>query len=420
MSKFKSPMWLFVIILVFSLSFSALAGSAPKNVIFFIGDGMGPNYVKLANIYLGKERLSFEEFLHQGEVTTCSYEGSLPDGTCDPDTAHVTDSAAAASAMATGRKVKNGVLSIALPGDSKPIKTILEHFAELGRSTGIVSTEMMTDATPAGFASHVQNRHQTSEIIRSYFGATKPNVIFGGSEANFARSAQDANYRIAKGSSGLKQMDLFVGAGEYRCNGRNCPHVFAGFGRHQLIPGVVTNIVRSIPTEISDVGYFEKHDLPHFSDMVRTSLNFLGQNKKGFFLMAESGLIDKIGHYHKAIDEAAGGVNSLEAAIFEMLELGRAVSVALEYAKGRDDTLIIVSADHETGGLAIDLENTACFGTEGCVAKASWTAPFYEDSADVAKHTNVNVPVYAWGKNASLFDGVMNNTDFFKKIKAEM
>lgn len=140
----------------------------PTNIIFFIGDGMGFEQVKAANYYAG-EALSFENLPYQAQCTTYSANSS------------VTDSAAAATALATATKVNNGVISMAYPGDGSELETLLEYFEHVyGKSAGLVTTTYLTHATPASFGAHELSRNNLNEIADDYLNQTMPNVLFGG------------------------------------------------------------------------------------------------------------------------------------------------------------------------------------------------------------------------------------------------
>ena len=167
------------LLLVAALCLGAHAGAhaqneaaSPRNIILLIGDGMGFEQVKAAGMFAkGKPgTLFFESFKSKGEVTTHSAN------------ADVSDSAATATAMATGRKVNNGVISVALPGDRRPFSTVLEHFKSEGKSTGLVTTAYLTHATPAAFGAHAESRNDYQKIARDYLNASRPNVLFGGME----------------------------------------------------------------------------------------------------------------------------------------------------------------------------------------------------------------------------------------------
>ena len=170
----------------------------PKNVIFFIGDGMGPEQVEAAAIYAfgAPGTLSFESLPYQGELTTYSANSSI------------TDSAAAGTALATGIKVNNGVISMAYPGDGSELETLLEYYKSLGKSTGLVSTSYLTDATPAAFGAHEPTRSNTSQIAVDYLNQTEPNVLFGGGGSGMTpAAAQAAGYTVVTDRAGMLALD---------------------------------------------------------------------------------------------------------------------------------------------------------------------------------------------------------------------
>ncbi len=168
-----------------------------KQVILFIGDGMGFEHVKAAGMYRNKTpgSLSFESFPYHGSVTTANIYGK------------VTDSAAASTAMATGTKVSNGVISVLLPGDGKPLKTIAEYFQESGQFSGLVTTTFVAHATPAAFAAHVPDRNNFSDIVSDYLDRSRPNVVFGGARHITKEMASRAGYRIVTDRESMLAQD---------------------------------------------------------------------------------------------------------------------------------------------------------------------------------------------------------------------
>ena len=149
-------------------------------------------------------------------------------------------------------------------------------------------------------------------------------------------------------------------------------------------------------------GQFGSYHLPyeydgggdvHLSDMTTTALDLLDNDADGFFMMVEGGRIDHAGHD-----------NNLARNVYETLEFSATVTDILAWAAGRDDTLVVVTADHETGGLTILADNGP-----GALPTVSWST---------GSHTGANVPVYAWGMNAGAFEGAMNNTDFWAAVTA--
>ena len=142
-----------VSVLVFGLAIGLAdtAQAEPKYVIFLIGDGMGPEQVRAAGMYANGEpgTLFFETFPYSGELTTHSADGTI------------TDSAAAGTALATGMKVSNGVISMAIPGDGSELETLLEYSKAQGKSTGLITTCRWNAATPAAFGAHEPSRNNT-------------------------------------------------------------------------------------------------------------------------------------------------------------------------------------------------------------------------------------------------------------------
>ena len=351
MYKYRSAV---LSILAFILLAVAGCSVAPKNVVLFIGDGMGPEQVKAAGIYAnGAEgTLVFETFAHQTEIATYSASSEI------------TDSAAGATAMATGRKVNNGVVSVAMPGDGAAMTTMLEYFQEAGKSCGLVTTTSITHATPACFGAHRKSRGDSAGIAADYLKLTRPQVLFGGGSAAMGpKAAADADYLVVRNREELFAIDT-----------ENSGRVSGQFGKGHM------------PHEIKGLG-----DLPHLSQMTAVALKVVDNDPDGFFLMVEGGLIDHAGHS-----------NNLKDNILETLEFSRSVAAVLDWAKGRGDTLIVVTADHETGGLKV-------LGNNG---KNEWP----DVSWSTGGHTAAYVPVYATGPGAQSFADVIDNTDIFYKI----
>ena len=342
---------------------AALAGQTqPKNVIFFIGDGMGPEQVKAANYYNGGS-LSFESFPNTGFLTTYAANES------------VTDSAAAATAMATGVKVNNGVISIATPGDGSELETLLEYYQDRGKATGLVTTTYMTHATPAAFGAHESSRTNYAQIANDYLTETRPNILFGGGANGMtSAAATTAGYTVV---SSLTAMNGVVD------NGTSVPMVSGQFGDTHM------------PYEFDE---YVGSSLPHLSDMTAKALTLLDNDSDGLFLMVEGGKIDHAGEMSNDDDLNL----KTNRNIFETLEFAAAVQEAIDWAAGRTDTLILVTADHETGGLTVNTNN----GKDE-LPDVSWGG---------TGHTSANVPVYAWGPNADMIIGTMDNTYMFEVV----
>jgi alkaline phosphatase len=346
-----------------AICWTGLVQAAPKNVIIFIGDGMSLEQVKAGGIYVygAAGALSFESFPYQGELTTYQYGGGIP------------DSAAAATSLATGYKVNGGVISMAYPGyppdypEGRELPTLLEYCKAQGKSTGLVSSAYLTDATAAAFGAHEPTRSNTSQIAGDYLNQTQPNVLFGGGANGMSRSsAEAAGYAVVEDRAAMLALDT-----------ENVNKVSGQFGSTHM------------PYEYDGLGI-----LPHLSEMTATALSILDNDTDGFFLMVEGGNIDHACHS-----------NDLARTIPEVNEFADAVQEAINWAAGRSDTLIIVAADHETGGLTVLSNNGASNYPD-----VSWAG---------TGHTATNVPVYAWGVNAGFVSGVMDNTGIFGVVTAD-
>lgn len=353
-----------------------------KNVIIMIGDGMGFEHVKAASLYAygEEERLPFEEY-YRGEVMTHSADSYLEES-------HATDSAASGTAIATGQKVDNDVIS---QKSREPIKTILEHSQEQGKATGLVTTVPITHATPAAFGAHARDRDNYRDIADDYLNQTRPNILFGAYYKNGQgmtdTKAEQAGYRVVKTR---EQMQDAAKPAEQN----SAEEVFiAGLFSSEEMPWEYDYYYPS-KNPLSEVIKSEmpSYDtIPHLSEMTAAALNILDNDPNGFFLMVEGGKIDWAGHD-----------NIIRDSIFETLEFARAFHVAFKWAEERDDTLIIVTADHECGGLKV-LKNRG----KGFMPEVFWAT---------TKHTGANVPIYTTGQGEEEFVGVIDNTEIFTII----
>ncbi|MDK2914871.1 MAG: alkaline phosphatase [Thermococcaceae archaeon] len=277
--------------------------SAVKNVIILIGDGMGVAHVEITKLVYG--HLNMEDFPVTGLELTDSLSGE------------VTDSAAAGTAIATGVKTYNGMISVTnVTGRITNVTTLLEVAQTLGKSTGLVTTTRITHATPAVFASHVPDRDMEDEIARQLI-LHRVNVLLGGGKKEFdedtLKMAEDYGYNIV-----FTKEELEKSEGDF----------ILGLFADSHIPYVLDR-------EPGDVGLL---------DMTKKAISVLERNPNGFFLMVEGGRIDHAAHE-----------NDIGSVVAETKEFDDVVGYILEYARKRGDTLVIVLADHETGGLAIGL-----------------------------------------------------------------
>lgn len=333
---------------------SSIETCLPKNIIICIGDGMGFEAVKAAGYYASGKTgtLSFEKFPYHAEIQT--YAANTP----------MTDSAAAATAIATGHKVNNGVISMEIPGNGTPLKTLMEISQEANKRTGLVTTTYITHATPACFGAHNSQRNNLGEIAHDYLHLTRPNVLLGGGGNGITENrAESAGYTVITNREELFNLDTET---ETRVSGQfgqsNIPYMFDGTS-----------------------------NLPHLSEMVTVALDLLTNHEDGFFLLLEGGRIDHAGHS-----------NDIERQLLETVEFANAVQTIYERVSDDNDTIILVTADHETGGLQVQKNNG-----QGQIPKITWTT---------GGHTISNVPLYGWGKNAEHVNGVLNNSDIIRIV----
>jgi alkaline phosphatase len=352
-------------------------GLAAKNVILLIGDGMGQAQIDAAGLYAhGRTgRLTLEQLPHRGLMSTHPAGG---------DPKRVTDSAAAGTALATGRKVNNKVISVAIPGDGAELETVLQRAGRHGRKTGLVSTSVITHATPAAFGAHCPDRNKYDKIAESMLTGVRPNLIFGAAgvkdkEGNVLGvtpdKARKAGYTVVQTRKEMARLEpgqLGYVSGQFHAGG-HMPYM------HEYKTGK-TDVYDTVPT---------------LSEMTAKALELLGGSEGGFFLMVEAARIDHAGHGNK-----------IEQNMAETLEFDRAVAEVLDWAKGRTDTLVIVTADHECGGLRVDPAGAR----QGEIPSHTWSSD---------GHTGVFVPIFASGVGAGSVRDVIDNTDVYRVMIGE-
>jgi alkaline phosphatase len=355
---------------ILALNAAAFAATPPKNVILFIGDGLGAEQIKASGYYFNGAagQFNFEQFPNFAWMTHNNSAGA------------VTDSAASGTALATGFKVDNEVISVALasgadprratPSDGRDLLTLLEQFKSAGKSTGLVTTSSMTDATPAAFAAHNPSRADSAGIASDYFTSTRPNVLFGGGAAGFdSAAASGAGYSVVSNRTQLQSL-----------NTATTTNAAGIFGSGQF--GYAYDQSAGTST------FYNAN--PFLQEMTSTALDILKKDNDGFFLMVENELTDSSAHL------ALSGANKVERNIYEVRELSRAVQKAIDFAATNPDTLILLTADHETGAFTANQNNGV--GVMPSVTSGS------------TGHTAAWVPVYAMGPNAGHATGILDNT----------
>jgi alkaline phosphatase len=344
-----------------------------RSLIFFVGDGMGPEIVSIAKIYseesLGKE-------LNMVRLANTGTTGYM---TTHSQDRLVTDSAASGTAMATGQKTNNGM--IGMSPDGQICTNLFEEAVASGRAVGVVTTTSVTDATPASFLAHAISREHHFGIAEQIVEGDATVVMGGGylfflppergkrwDGRNLAREAEDRGFEVV-----FTREELEV-AGDDR--------VIGLFARDAM------------PYErVRDAG-----DVPSLAEMTAKALEVLETDPDGFFLVVEGGRIDHAEHDNRIAD-----------ALADLLAFDAAIGLAMEYQEDHESLTIVISADHDCGGPAItggdygypargDLEHVMS-NTCGFVR---WVS---------GHHTGTMVPVFVRGPGAERFSGIQDNTE---------
>jgi alkaline phosphatase len=333
----------------------------PKNIILMIGDGMGISQIS-AGLYSNNNKLNLERFPVIGLHKSYSSDNL------------VTDSAAGATAFSAGVKTYNGAIGVA--SDTTPVITILELAEAAGLPTGLIATSSIVHATPASFVAHNRQRKNYEEIAADFLKTEVDLLVGGGIKFFERRESDDRNLsNELRGRNYVVESFLTKGIKDVRPSAtKNYLYLTADTeplprsqGRDYLVPA----------TEMA-LPFLDKRDT----------------GNKGFFLMIEGSQIDWGGH-----------ANESDYIISEMLEFDDAIGKVLDFAAKDGETLVIVTADHETGGYAIQ------YGSEMGKIDGAFTSDY---------HTADLIPVFAYGPGAELFAGIYENTAIFDKMKELM
>ncbi|MET7389519.1 alkaline phosphatase [Streptomyces sp. NPDC005444] len=377
-----------------------------KNVIFINGDGMGAAMRQAARLHLAGlgGRLAMDKLPVSGQLTT------EPD---DPK-AVVTDSAAAATAWATGEKTYNGAISVDVDGN--PLATLGQQAKAAGKATGLVTTAQVTDASPAAFFSNTANRSAQDEIARQYIEVSKPDVILGGGEdwwlpAGSAGAFKDQPAEDPSEASKGTKGDLIKKAKKAGYSYVNSADQLSRANNGKLL-GLFANeeMFQQRPEGQGDV----YSPVVGLSTMTSKALSTLDKNKKGFFLMVEEEGTDEFAHSNNA-------TRTLQS----MQELEKAVAVARAYVATHSDTLLVITGDHETGGLAVeesdaaDESGTGVSAEDGPFSIRGSEKNFYIDWT-TSGHTGVDVPVTAVGPLSDRFTGKHPNTHVYDVLRQSL
>ena len=286
----------------------------PKYIFYFIGDGMGPSHVRgtelfLSEVYKKPFCLSFTQFPQTAFVTTHSASNG------------VTDSAASGTALATGSKANNGYIGVDANGED--VYSVAHKAKEKGLAVGIATTVPINHATPAAFYAHNKSRNNYHDIAQWMLVADYD--FYAGGDAKCTNEQRDVLY----GKAQEQGYTIARGYEDYKAKADDAEKVML----------YQKNVAEELPYSIDN----ENTGL-NLGDITKAGIDFLyNKNKDGFFFMVEGGKIDYASHN----DDAA-------TVFYEVLDFNKAIDAALEfYKKHKDETLIIVTADHETGGLVL-------------------------------------------------------------------
>ncbi len=408
---------------------------APKNIIIMISDGMGFNHMTATDYYqYGRSRAQFyEHFPVRLAMSTYAYNGKEAPFSLwmyDPILAwgafvwvksNPTDSASAATAMATGVKTYNAAINYGI--DGKPLRTFFQNAEDLGKATGVVTSVQWSHATPAGFVAHNASRNNYAEIAAEMINSSATDVIFGAGHPLYTDSGEPLadpakfQYKYVGGQATWDALQAGTAGGDANGDGVADPWTFvesrAGF--LALMNGdtpdrvcgtaqVATTLQQSRGATASG-GYADPNDAPPYTDpfnsgvptlvdMTRAALNVLDNDPDGFVVMIEGGAVDWAGH-----------ANQIGRLIEEQIDFNRSVQAVQRWVAQNSnwgETLLIVTADHETGylwgeGAGQDPANlwpAVKNNFAGNVPGYSW------NSGD---HTNSLVPFFAKGAQAMGF-----------------
>jgi alkaline phosphatase len=393
-----------------------------KNAIYFIGDGMGPTHVVAGRHFKGgpTATLAMEGMERVALVKTYSTDD------------YVTDSAAAATTLSSGVKTYNASIGMTDPkseptGKSRELETLLDLAKAAGKSVGLVTTTRITHATPGAFYAHAKHRDEES-LIASQLLSANVDIILGGGRMFF----------LPKESGGARE------------DGKNLLRDFESAG-YQVYTDYA-EFEKNPPAEDKKViALFEADSLPFdvdrkqgelsISELTAFAIERLSENPKGYFLMVEGARIDHASHY-----------NSARRAFGDVVAMDNAIDIAL--ALGKNETLVVVTADHETGGLALNGYASHAEATGDAILKnkildfsnsklnhglVSWgTGPGFNSSyavddknihnhqhkatywAPSAHHSAADVPLMASGPGSHAFGGFMNNSEIAPLIAKAM
>ncbi len=343
------------ILLIAFTTFATLAAveaQEVKNIIFLIGDGMGLASASMMQLENNYEPTIFDSADNIALQKTYSLDN------------RVTDSAASGTALATGFKTNNTMLG-QLPDGTNP-ESLMELAADKGKATGLVVTTYLQHATPGAFYAHVPSRHEYATISEQLL-ASDIDIAIGGGMAFFKERYNNRK----KATKAITESGFTL-----------VESLDADMSGERILALLADKEIEN------RTGYLAK--------ATAMAIEHLDNNDNGFVLMVEGSLIDGMGHGNDAKGQQG-----------EMRDFMEAIEVAVAYAREHTDTLVVVTADHETGGLAI-ISGNADFNLSEQGVEYKWAT---------GGHSGVMVPIYLYGTGAELINGVMENADLGKRLK---
>lgn len=330
-------------------------GKKVKNVILMIGDGMS-----LMHVYTAWAANRGKLWLENAQATGLSKTWAVKK--------LVTDSGSGGTSLATG--VKTVYHAVGVDPEGKPLTSLVDVAKELGKDAGMAVTCRLWDATPCDFCCHNIDRDKEEELVGDY-PTSGVDFVFGGGAQKFTnrKDGRDIFKELQKkGYHVSRTLDDFF-----------------AYDKNSRIFAVPYNKDTPLPDERGDL-------------LARASMkgiSLMNQNKNGFFMMIEGSQLDDYGHF-----------NQLDLLMKETLDFDKTIGEVMKWAAKDGETLVVVTADHETGGLTLVNGNKDEGSVECCFSSKD--------------HTGAMVPVYAFGPGAENFTGIFENTDVFKKIKKLM
>ncbi|MBD3636949.1 MAG: alkaline phosphatase [Crocinitomicaceae bacterium] len=358
---------LFVLLLLLPVTVFTQEEKKVKNVILLIGDGMGLSQMSTAYYFNDGKPTNFSRFKHIGLINTSSAKEKI------------TDSAAGATAFACGARSYNGAISV--DTNLKKMPTLIEIIEKKDIKSGVVATSSITHATPACFYAH-SNSRSNAEDIAKYLPKSGVDFFAGGGLKFFNKRSDKLDiYRelLKKG---------FI------------------LDTTALDPELEVRIAKKYGFLLADNGLESKLEGrgDFLKDATNLALTYLSKWEDGFFLMVEGSQIDWEGHATNA-----------QGIIEEVKDFDKAMGEALNFAEVNANTLVIVTADHETGGFALSPKQTED-GWDYNTIEPKFYEGAADESVEYAAHTTTLIPVFAYGAGAEEFMGIYDNTEIFHKI----